>query len=250
MLTTLLQWNVSYNERIVDIAKFLGQEKPDIICLQELTHSYQRGHRDTAAYIAQYLDYHYYAAMGLMSLPDGGTAYMGVGIFSRFPIMATKEMVIQPGKTDGKTVLSDKRYYIECVFDMHGIKLGVGTVHLPFHPDFRTTSAKQTMVDMLVENLASTPRNYILAGDLNTTPRSAAITTLRQHLRNAGPPLSHKTWTTKPFTIGSHHYDELRYRLDYLLYKGNILPIRGETLETDLSDHLPLLLTMDVEHRY
>lgn len=100
------------------------------------------------------------------------------------------------------------------------------------------------MTEKIMAGLPSGDANYIFAGDLNATPYSRAATLLRREggLRNAGPALAQKTWTTKPFTIGPWSYEALDWRLDYVLYKAGLRPVRAEILQTDLSDHLPILV--------
>jgi len=254
MNVRVLQWNIDYSEPIAAVVNFVAAQSADVICLQELTENWQPNHPDTAAYVAQQLGYEHVAAYGDMVLPTGELARMGVGIFSRWPIVDVSKICIQeriPGP-DGQ-LQGDERYLLECMLDINGRELRVATVHLPFNPHFRTTPAKQAMVEKIIARLPR-PHNdastddalYILAADLNSVPRSLAARLLRANLQNAGPALAQPTWTTKPFGIGPFKYDTLQWRLDYILHSVALRCVSAERLQATISDHLPLRATFNL----
>jgi len=186
------------------------------------------------------LGYHGYFDYGPMVLPDGRQTLMGMGIFSRYALDNERKVVLQPGiLSDGK-VSQDERFYLEADVKLPGGKVRVGTTHLPFHPMFRTTDRKMAMAKLIRRRAVEAGPRYVLAGDFNCTPRSKAAQALRQGLRNAGPALDVKTWTTRPFMIGRHEYDRLAWRLDYVLHGVGLRPVAAEVARTELSDHLPI----------
>lgn len=129
------------------------------------------------------------------------------------------------------------------------IKIGLGTTHLPFHPTFKTTASKQRMVET-ISTQASGYSNYIFGADLNTTPNTKAARTLRQSgLLNAGPALKHPTWTTKPFSIGEWQYDELQWRLDYMLFKGSLKSITQRFSRHTFPTTYPSWLSLILMHK-
>ncbi|HSX02546.1 MAG TPA: endonuclease/exonuclease/phosphatase family protein [Candidatus Saccharimonadia bacterium] len=241
----LLQWNSMYNEDPAAIGQFLRSVQPDIVCLQELTRNYLPQYADVGAHVAETLGYYGFYKYGPMRLPDGGQTLMGDGIFSRFELQERRRIVLQPGLVENGQVKRDERLYLGVQVTLPGGQvIAVGTTHLPFHPQFRASAAKRAMVERI---LAETPTEpYLLAGDFNATPSSWAGRRLRQGLRHAGPALAQKTWTTKPFAIGPHHYDQLRWRLDYVLHTTGVKVTKSELLQTSLSDHLPILVTFEV----
>jgi endonuclease/exonuclease/phosphatase family metal-dependent hydrolase len=247
MKFTVLQWNIDYTESIEAIAHQLQEWSPDILCLQELTHGWQKAHLDTGAYLAQTLSLQGETAYGLMTLPTGEPAHMGVGILSRFPITKAQRIVIQPGAiaSDG-TITNDERSYLDCQLNLGNRKLTIGTVHLPFHPRFRSTPHKQAIAGKLLERQQEIDGNYLLCGDFNATPGTQVARTVRHGMRNGGPAWRVPTWTTKPFAIGPWRYDTLAWRLDYLLYKGALQRTTTAAVATRLSDHVPLLATFEI----
>ena len=236
----LLQWNVMYSENVAAVGEFVKQLDPDVVCLQELTHGYHEPGFDTGAVLGEMLGYHGYFDYGPMVLPDGRQTLMGMGIFSRYALDNERKVVLQPGiLSDGK-ILQDERFYLEADVKLPGGSVRVGTTHLAFHPLFRTTGRKLAMAELIRQRAAEAGPRYVLAGDFNSTPRSKAAQALRQGLRNAGPSLDVKTWTTKRFKIGQYEYDRLAWRLDYVLHGMGLRPKKAEVLQTELSDHLPI----------
>lgn len=236
-----------YSEDIEAIAQFLQGIDPDVIFLQELTNGLHPKHSDTGAYIARMLDYDSHFAYGPMVLPDGVPAQMGMGVFSRFELSDKQRLILQEAKYQDGKIITDERFYLQAQIVAGNKTIGLGTTHLPFHPTFRTTANKQRMVERIA-NYTARYKEYILGADLNTTPyTNAAITLRRRGFSNAGPAFRHPTWTTKPFTIGPWSYQELQWRLDYILSKGNIKSKKSSVLATQLSDHLPLLAEFEIK---
>lgn len=247
MILKVLQWNCMYSEDVEAIAHFLKQTEADIIFLQELTNGLHPNNSDTGAYIAKVLDYDGHFAYGPMVLPGSVPAQVGMGIFSNLAISNKQKLILQDGKQQDGKIIADERFCLQAAIRVGNKTIGLGTTHLPFHPTFRTTTSKQQMVESISDYTAGY-KDYILGADLNTTPyTNAAVTLRRRGFTNAGPALRHPTWTTKPFTIGSWSYRELRWRLDYILTKGSIKPKASGVLATQLSDHLPIISEFEIE---
>jgi endonuclease/exonuclease/phosphatase family metal-dependent hydrolase len=237
-----------YSEDIEAIARFVQKTEADIIFLQELTDGLHMTHPDTGSYIADVLGYDSHIAYGPMVLPDGASAQVGMGIFSKFPLSDKQKIILQQDTWQDEKITSDERFYLQASVMHGGQTIGLGTTHLPFHPTFRTTSAKKQMVERIFGH-STEYSEYIFGADLNTTPHTQAAKMLRQRgLVNAGPALRHPTWTTKPFAIGPWTYAELQWRLDYILIKGNLQSKSSRVLETELSDHLPIVAEIEVEN--
>jgi endonuclease/exonuclease/phosphatase family metal-dependent hydrolase len=236
-----------YSEDPNSIADFIASVNPDVVCLQELTNGYSQAYGDTGAYIANMLGYEYFRKYGTMLLPDGGQTEMGVGIMSRFPLRNTRYFQIERRQVEDGMVRSNDRYYVEAeVLLPKGNVVKVGTMHLPFHPEFITSPYVRQMSQDVTGHIPE-EGNYILAADFNKPPQSETAKLFRQAgLKHAGPAFRYPTWTTKPFTIGQWSYDALRWRLDFILYKGNVTRHSSQILQTTLSDHLPILAEFTV----
>jgi endonuclease/exonuclease/phosphatase family metal-dependent hydrolase len=243
---SVLQWNVDYGEDIRAVAEFLKAVRADVVCLQELTVDEYRSPADSGAYLSNELSYYGHFAYGPNLTPGGRMVTMGVGIFSRFTLSERQRIGLQPAVVAGaKTIRVERDYLAATVCVGAGMEITVGTAQLLFHPMFRTTPGKQAMINTILDQVPDTGR-YIFAGDLNSTPRSKAARAMRTKLVNAGPALTRKTWTKRPVTISRNRFDRLRWRLDYILYQGELEPSGSKVLATPLSDHEPLLVRFDL----
>lgn len=98
----------------------------------------------------------------------------------------------------------------------------------------------------MLEIIKNKKENYLLTGDFNATPDSPTITTIKNHLINCGPEFSENTWTTKTFVEGDFSENNLNWRLDYIFRTKDIKNMDAKIMQTDASDHLPLLLSIDI----
>jgi endonuclease/exonuclease/phosphatase family metal-dependent hydrolase len=182
-----------------------------------------------------------------MTLPDGNEALMGNGIFSRFPLTHKQTVSVMKRDIEKGGAVQDNRSYLQTTVEVsEGMALTVGTVHLPFHPQFKTTPAANSILDKVLASLPAED-DVLLMGDLNRSPYTRAARRLHEAgFYNIGAGLRQPTWTTKPFKIGSWEYDTLRWRLDFMLYRGNARRLRADVATTDLSDHLPLVTDVEI----
>lgn len=236
---SLLQWNIWYLEDINNIAKFLNENKTDIICAQELTINFDKqSYIDTPNYLAKKLGYHiYFQDISF----DGKDMKLANAILSKYPI--TKTRTVRVNREQGSGNYDDEnRAYIEAIIDIQGVLLTVGTVHMSYTHKFEPSERKLIEADMLVGAIQTNKSNFILAGDLNALPGSKVLEKVRQGLVNCGPEYTQNTWTTKPFSYNGFEVNELDYRLDYVLATKDINVINAKTLSTEYSDHLPILV--------
>jgi endonuclease/exonuclease/phosphatase family metal-dependent hydrolase len=243
MQISLLQWNVYYKEDIRNIAKLLLEIKPDIICLQELTNGLQQQipDADTYQYIAEQLGYTHHSVE--IELADADWKF-GNGIFTRFPITSQSTAWIQePGGVDYE---DEGRAYIETTLDIDGKHLTIGTTHMSYTHRFEPTDKKAQETDKLLDIIHQKHEQFILTGDFNALPDSPTISAISKLLKNAGPGVKQKTWTTKPFDYNGFVETELKWRLDYIFATPDVNVVSSEILKTDYSDHLPILTRIKV----
>lgn len=246
MRVTILQWNIWYKEDIRNIASFLQSQHADIICLQELSiNSRLQTVQDTPAYIAQQLGYNYYCKELPIESTDGSKIMLANGIFSRFPLSEQSFAWINQPKGEGGYG-DEFRAYVETGVDLGGQTLYVGTTHMSYTHRFQPTPSKKEESDQLLERLRARGSKFIFAGDLNALPDSYTIKSVKRFLQDAGPAYDEKTWTTKPFSYQGFEETELRWRLDYMFASKDLQVLSSEVLQTDYSDHLPLLTSFSV----
>jgi endonuclease/exonuclease/phosphatase family metal-dependent hydrolase len=242
----LLQWNVWYKEDINNILKVIQGIDPDIICLQELTVNhpdFERFNRgvDTPKYLAEKLNFnHFYK-----NAHDDPVNMFGSGIFSRFPIIQSTATYIKESHgsyKEHRNYSDQARMYIECLIDTGEKKLSIATTHMSFTDAFSPTPEKEVETQKLIAIIKNKKNDYILTGDFNALPGSYTISEVEKYLKNAGPSLDQKTWTTKPFSYNGFTGNTLDWRLDYCFTTPDIDVRSAQILKTEYSDHLPILI--------
>ena len=248
MQIKLLQWNILYKERIKDIAKTIKKLNPDIVCLQELgiNCKFNPTIPNTAKYIKDQLGYNSYFEEAQRWKDDEELDAIGNGIFTRFPITSTfsKQVQNQTGKFVDYS--SEGRVYVETTIKIGDTDLTVGTTHLSYVHKFGITEEKKTEVDNLVKIVLGKEKNYILTGDFNSIPDSYTIKELSKYLKNCGPNLDQNTWANKPFDYNGFKEDKIAWRLDYVFASKDVNCISAEIIQTEFSDHLPILVSLNI----
>lgn len=246
MNISLLQWNIWYKEDLTRIADFLKKQKADVICLQELTiNSRDQSIKNGPVYIADQLGYHYYCKELPIESTDGKAMTLANGIFSRFPITAKKFSWINEPK-DAGGYDDEFRAYVGITLEAESSIIHIGTTHMSYTHRFEPTPNKQRETDSLINNLSEHSSRFIFAGDLNALPGSYTLTNIEALMQNAGPGLKDKTWATKPFSYNGFEETELNWRLDYVFNTKDIKVLSSRIVETNYSDHLPILTTFSV----
>lgn len=243
MTISVLQWNIWYKEPIENIAAFLLETKADIICLQEAMHNYpEQSTANSTKYLAEKLGYNYYEKAIEI---EGKDWLQGNALLTRFPI--TKQRSVWINEPTGVGGYDDEhRAYVETVVDVHGKPFTVATVHMSYTKDFEITIRKRAETDRLLNLVKHQGDNYVLTGDLNALPDSYTVRQLEKRLKNAGPDYGQNTWTTKPFSYEGLVVTELEWRIDYIFANKKMKVKSASVLNTDYSDHLPVLAIFEL----
>lgn len=243
---SLLQWNIWYLEDTNNIATFLKDHPTDIVCLQELTIG-----RDSQAikhspnFIAKELGFHHYLKEIQIEGTDGQKFILANGIFSKYPLSDTKFVWInQPRGSGGYD--DEYRAYIQAKIDFGGKSITVGTTHMSYTDKFQPTERKKFETDKLVEELSKQKNRFIFSGDLNALPGSYTVNEISKILKNSGPDFGQNTWTTKPFSYRGFEAKKLNWRLDYVFNSPDLKVESAQILQTEFSDHLPVLVKFSV----
>lgn len=250
MQIRILQWNILFKEKIENIVKLLGKLDLDIFCLQELeidNKAFNPDIYDPAAFIAEKLGFNYYFERAYTYDDSDESEAIGNGIFTKHKIVDTRSFFTQEPGSNPAIASDHGRIYIETDIDLGKNKiLNVGTAHLAYVPRFEITDQKRQEVDRLVQGIKNKKDNYVLTGDLNSTPDSYTISELEKYFVSAGPSYDQPTWTTKPFEMQGFIEDKLRWRLDYVFATKDVKVVSSEIVDTQYSDHLPVLVTIEV----
>jgi endonuclease/exonuclease/phosphatase family metal-dependent hydrolase len=247
MKVRLLHWNILYTEKIENIVEFLKKTKADVICLQELTSNHEANNNiNTVKFLTDNLGLNSYAEVA-QKFSDGSSVMNG--IFSRFDMHHKKKFFIQKSNNEmsgGDDYSQETRIFLYSDLKIGPISIGVGTTHLSYVPYFNDTSKKNDEVNLLLEQLKKHKTHFIFSGDLNANPETRTVKEILKILKNCGPDMKEPTWTTKPFNYKGFEEDKLRWRLDYVFSTSDIKILSAKILETEFSDHLPILVEFKI----
>jgi len=244
----VLQWNVWYHENYQNLVEFIKRVDADIVCCQELTTNFIDANPgiDVAAEIAKACDYNYFFHPMTIYGTSGEQVQMGNGIFSKFPIISKNYKFVQEADPNVISYETEDRSYVEALLDVNGTHLKVGTVHLSYSTAFAMTEKRLAEAEKLSEATQDNHERFILTGDMNAKPDSPIIKQLEKMFIHADPNTARPTWTTKPFSYQGFEANKLDWRLDYIFATEDINVIDNKILETDYSDHLPVLAEVQI----
>lgn len=249
MEISVLQWNVLFQEKADNILKLIQEVDAGVVCLQELTQTSEANPgRDLPGEIAK-LGYEptYVVTIDKPLLQTSNQPFrMGNGIFSKLPVQSSREVFARhevPGSTGPS---NESRAYLEVRLTAEQKQLTVGTAHLSFAPGFSFSAEKQAEAERFKAAIKNNQSNFIFTGDFNALPDSHLIAELDRLFKPAGPPYTQATWTTKPFEKDGFKANTLNWRLDYVYTTPDVKVVSAKIIETDYSDHLPILVVVDV----
>lgn len=246
MIVKILQWNLLRKENPDNIVQLIKELHPDIITAQELIKN-KETNIDWVKYIGDKLGFNSYFKEGdTWSPAKNNKTSQGNAIFSKFPIKKTKFDYLTKPYHNPPDANFEGRVYVETTLEINKKNLTIGTTHLSFSQKYIINEKRKKEVDSLI-SIIKNKNNYIFAGDLNSSPDSYTIKELEKYFIHAGPDYKYPTWPTKPFDYhGQFKEDKLCWRLDYIFTTKDIKIIQSQIIKTEYSDHLPILLTIDL----
>ena len=243
-----MTWNVLYKEKTDNILALVKEINPDILCCQEATEvttgSNINPGRKLPAELSKVLqaDYRYFDVIPRV---ENQPASMGNAIVSKFPITSSRSMLVQKGGDD-VSYSAQNRGYLEVSLEVDGIALTVGTTHLSYVDWFVETEARSKEADKLMDCIRDNDKKFIITGDFNSAPDSSTIKKLEAILKPAGPDHEQPTFSTKFFKHNDFVVNELEWRLDYIFTTPDVKVLSSRILETEYSDHLPILAEIEI----
>ncbi len=244
MKLKILQWNIWFKERAENIIKLIKEIDPDILCLQELTVGFDNNNnQDVAKLISKKTNLNYNFALA-HKFEDNHV--QGNGIFSRFPIIENSNFFVLDVK-DSTGYSSEGRVCAVSKIQIEKTKtILLATAHLSYNHKFTETKEKIREVKTLLKYLKKYREKVIFTGDLNISPNTKSIKLIEKQLVHCGPNYKEPTWTTKPFSYNGFEETKLRWRLDYAFATKDIKVISSKIIKTKYSDHLPVLIEVEV----
>jgi len=239
----VLNYNIRYGRGMDDvldlrrIADIILETDSDIVALQEVDVGVARSYRfDLMKVLSGYtgLEPVFYK-----NIPHQSGEY-GNGILSRYPVFSSRNyhFIVEGG--------GEQRGLLQAEIDINGQKLVVMNTHLDHSPD-------ETQRLMSVEQIVETKRAYrgmpvLITGDFNDTPGSQTHLNMKEYFEDVWEVLGEGDG----YTFRSDGPDR---RIDYVFYTNNLAgetskqlrPVSIEVLDTQASDHLPILAVFVLE---
>ncbi len=225
-------------DNLVTVAEIIRATRADIALLQEVDRGTTRsGKVDQPRVLSSLTGFH--SAFG-MTLDYQGGDY-GIAVLSRWPISSDTLFglpVDPPQERAGGS--REPRGALHAVIEIPGAALAVISTHIDAsREDFYRKQEMATLLQLATRSIGELRRSTLVGGDLNAEPGSTVIEMLRASpLRDA--------WAECGQGSGlSYPADRPVKRIDYLLLPVYWKCVSGRVLETDASDHRPVLFVIE-----
>ncbi len=256
----IVNWNVqgfnglSNNKNIknlirTDLASSILKLNPDIVCLQEFNHSYNKNsNANNIRLFTEALPFYFFSKD--YSKSNGYTN--GSIIFSKFKIINSEKIKYPKGESliyvdvlRGKDTVRIYTTHLQSFkFKKHDYDdidritdqdedalLASKNIFLKMKPAFKRRAIQANMVK---EYLAQSPYATILTGDFNDVPNSYTYQTIKADMQDA--------FLVKDFGIGRSFISLApTLRIDYILPDNNFLIQQFDMIDEGLSDHIMLV---------
>ncbi len=217
-------------ERVAGVIEDSGAE---VIGLQEVDNhwSSRSDFQDQAALLADRLDMHYVYAANLDRAPAEGQTerrQYGTAILSEYPILSSENHLLT--NIDYAERPTEQRGLLEAVINVRGSHISFYNTHL----DHQRSEQRQLQVKEILAIAEESERPAFVVGDLNAVPGAAEINTLLTQFTDVFAALGQDDDYTYPV-------ENPNRRIDYILTKGDIDPLSADVIDTNSSDHLPVV---------
>ena len=262
----LVSFNISIKkDNTSGVIDLLNNLAPDFVALQESMMPHEksvyagfRSGEDIANYFLEQMPHSFFAPLyianrvtnnGVVVKDFGGNVEQGTQVLSRYPICSADNKFYYENYKVGY----DAKYFKEKdwarsiltaiismpnnkkikIIDVHGIW------NLTRMGDDRTVAQSEFIIAELLRDKMPT----IVAGDFNLLPESQSIKMLGRYLTNLS--VEYKLKTTRPKSDD----DKKCMVVDYIFVTNDIKVKDFTAVDTDVSDHLPLVLDFDIGAR-
>jgi len=244
---TLVSINVERRKHLELVEKFLAAQKPDIVCLQEVTDADIR--RFAATLNAKEP---LFTPMTREIEGDGSEVIQGLGIVSRLPIANSQrhyyagEASRLPDTISGRpeTFTNQNRLLMFADIDGGAEMFRIGTTHFTWSPGGAATDLQRSDMKTLLAILAGAGE-CVLAGDLNA-PRGGEIFGMLAEKYKDNIPAGYKTsLDISLHRAGKLRPDELKNKVVDGIFSTPEYIVSDVRLESGVSDHMAVIATVN-----
>ena len=222
-------------ERIAGVIEDSGSE---VIGLQEVDNNWssRSDFQDQAAWLAERLGMHYAYAANLDRDSAAGQTerrQYGTAVLSEYPIISSENHLL--ANIEYAERPTEQRGLLEAVINVEGNHISFYNTHL----DHQRSEQRQSQMEEILTVAEDSGRPAVLVGDLNAVPEAPEMTTILSQFSDVFAELGQDDAFTYPV-------ENPNRRIDYILTKGDIEPLSAEVIDTDSSDHLPIIADLRI----
>lgn len=238
-----------------NIEKFLKEENPDILCLQEAYDSKDKqlakNFRSIEILRKNLPNYYYHFAPEFLHIRKEGKINMGNAIFSKFPITKTGsvfydtpygeyEAYIRHDNKFDFSILPRNLEYAQV--KLNGAILNLFNTHGIWGLHGNDTERRLRMGQTIINQIKD-KKNVILAGDFNLFPTTQTVKNIEKYLKNV---FDDQLPTTFNMKLKPHPGDYANSAVDMIFTSKNIRVLNKYCPKVDVSDHFPLVCVLEV----
>jgi endonuclease/exonuclease/phosphatase family metal-dependent hydrolase len=240
----LMSFNIAHCMSDLDhTAQVIEASGADVVGLQEVDRAWgaRSDFADQAKVLAEQLDMHvFFGPIYSFDPLDEGLPRQeyGLAYLSRYPIIdATNHEITRLPTTepDPEPVMLPGFPHIRV--NVNGVHVDVFNTHLDYRGD---PWIREMQVDDMLAITGTEPTRSVLMGDLNAEPEDPELAPVFDVYRDAWELAGDGAGLTFPT-------DDPEKRIDYVLTSPDIDVVNAEVLDTDASDHLPVVADVVIE---
>lgn len=233
----IVSLNIERSKHLDLVVPFLGGQKPDVVCVQEL---YERD-ISTIAYVVGPCIAFAPSGRHPADPPEQGSQMIGVGIFTQLPV-ARKEVSYYMGgeeqaRTDESRTTTRNLGFIVCDVEKGGNIFRIGTLHFMWTPDGKPNDEQRQCLTALSPVLGSYGE-MVFVGDMNA-PRGGEIFSALAEKYKDNIPAHYTTSIDKDI----HRAGPLPYMVDGLFSTLDYV-VSDVELCSGVSDHMAIVATI------
>lgn len=216
--------DINNQPSLTEIYNLLKQINPDIINLQEVDMLRpQTNQQNQAIILAQKLGMRYVYG----PVREYAQGSYGNAILSRYAITSSRNIILEDTK--------DIRYCLQADIRIHNQTISVFNTHLGLSQPARYNH----LADIILPDILRVNNPAILAGDFNAPPSKPEIIMITNFLtdtftKNSGNQVN---------TFSAHNPTA---RIDYIFVNKYITTLDYYIIDTDVSDHLPVVAKVEI----
>ncbi|MBI2011595.1 endonuclease/exonuclease/phosphatase family protein [Candidatus Daviesbacteria bacterium] len=244
MKLKILSWNIWKGKYLDQVIEVLKKENADILGLQEVIEKDEEdlnlqsgiGRLNLAEIIASKLGYQkvWYKAF----TTDRHTPIFDIGnaLLSKYPILESKCIFLSGLDLYQKSPETEPRIAIKAKIDINGKILNVITTHLGWSENQQASKIRELQVEKLLQLIKE--ESTILMGDFNSLPDSPEVKKIEIVLVNTDP---------NPIEPSATDF-KADFRIDYIFVSKDLKFSNFRMIDSDASDHKPLVVEIDIDN--